>query len=124
MSIKETFDSLHIKTVHIVFQVIYRVKKGFNFIQLTNISGFENKHLDKWVSEWMGLTSEQREQIFFEREKDKLKSRSIGKERGENRKVERNKLLCCYFVWHLSFNLSEFGGPTRSIKQYRYPVQW
>jgi len=33
-----------------------------------------------------------------------------------NRKVKRKKRLCCYFVWPLSFNPSDLGGPTRSIK--------
>jgi len=32
-----------------------------------------------------------------------------------NRKVEKEKLYCC-FVWPLSFNLSGLGGPNRSIK--------
>jgi len=33
-----------------------------------------------------------------------------------NRKVKRKKRLCCYYVWPLSFYLSDLGGPNRSIK--------
>jgi len=32
-----------------------------------------------------------------------------------NRKVEKEKLCCC-FVWPLFFNLSGLGDPNRSIK--------
>jgi len=78
--------------------------------------------IEEWVSE-RGFTSKQRKKVIYGREKHREQER-----KGEKiRKVKRKKRLCCFFVWPLSFNLSEMGDPTMSIinsSQHSYPGQW